>query len=82
MYHPNSLYGKLQKLLDSDSCICNIETKKSGKPFGYNCFQRLININYPSINTLRFGSGTELLEEFDAALSELGYAIPYDENAK
>ena len=74
MYHPNSHYGKLQKLLDSTTCVCNLETKKSGSPFGRNCYNELKSGRFKTLQ-LNFKSGEELLDTIDKALEVLGLDI-------
>lgn len=73
MYHPNSLNYKLQKLLDSNICICS-DSKQSTRPFCYGCWRELEDEK--GFNTSRlYGSGERFMEAFEEAIRELGYKI-------
>jgi len=70
MFHPKSRYGILQAYVDSNSCACNIESKKSGQAFGRECYSALKAKDFP-VYRLGFKRGEDLLELVEEALEVL-----------
>lgn len=71
VYHPNSDYGKLTAIINSDKCICG-NTKKTFKPFCYGCIKELEDEKGFNVKTL-YRNGEGGLEAFMDGIEELGF---------
>lgn len=72
MYHPNSPYGKLNKILNNDECICG-NTKQRFKPFCFDCFDELKDKDFPI--TQLYKEGEKGLEGMISAIEVLGFKL-------
>jgi len=75
MFHPNSDYGKLQKLLDGNTCICDLESKQSGRLLGKNCYAKLLVDNSNLIKRFYHNNVDVRMSRYEEALEILGYSI-------
>ena len=74
MYHPNSLYGKLQALIDSVLCICKEYKKRSGDYVCRNCYMKLREDGF-STYRLSNGDKEDRLDSFLDAIEQLGHNV-------
>jgi hypothetical protein len=63
MYHPNSLYGRLQARLEGNYCFCDINTNK------------LYKLDFKLAEKLKYSSGESRLDIYEEAIKILEYEI-------
>lgn len=72
MYHPNSDYGKLEKLLSGNECICG-SSKIPFKPFCFGCVDELKDKDFPMSKL--YQSGEKGLDNILEGIEELGFRL-------
>jgi hypothetical protein len=75
MYHPNSLYGRLQARLEGNYCFCDINTKPANRPFCLDCYNKLYKLDFKLAEKLKYSSGESRLDIYEEAIKILEYEI-------
>lgn len=75
MYHPQSQYGKIQSLLESNHCRCGIESKQAGRLLGRECYLELKELDSKLAGKLNYQTGEDLYESCLEALEVLDMSL-------